>query len=360
MEKLNFKIEKIILMVITSILILTAFEVKAEELQGVYSSATYNYRLLEFANVPSESVTKPMGELVNSVPTNAYLDRYIMRVYSDTTSFKTGNTYSFNFYSTLNLDTETIIGDKSSANYLRRCYDVSVYANTTSTSQESTTDLVKSKEVIISQDPNSSVRIYVKLIASFHQDVKFVSVLFKHKDICNVYYAGSTTPVVPLKAIGLRTLNITYQQGTDSILNDQNQILQDGFGNIEDSLTDSSIDNSSIGSAFNDLQNNYVSPSSMGSFSGFLTLPLSWVQTLLSGGTCSDIRLPLPFLENKYIVLPCLDTFWNSLGLLATIVELCWLAVVGTRVFNGLFTIVVDVKDPNNSQSMDLLKSWEL
>lgn len=139
---------------------------------------------------------------------------------------------------------------------------------------------------------------------------------------------------------------IQNQQQTNTIL--------DG---IKDSLLDDNLNDNQI----NDTLNGLNKPeTSLTPFSDFVNLPLNWIQNLLSSSNaCQPINLPLPFV-NKNLTLPCMTEFWNALGGLKYLIEIVWIAVVGVRIFNGLFLLTCETLDPNPDKDMTKLKSWEL
>lgn len=144
----------------------------------------------------------------------------------------------------------------------------------------------------------------------------------------------------------------TQQQHQDSLN------VQDKIDDVNDTLTDDSIDNNSISNFVDSMDNE---PSSLTPFSDFINLPLTWVQSLLaSNQNCQTIRLPLPYMQNKTLDLPCMTDFWDRMGSLKTLIELVWIAIVGVRIFNGLFLLTCEVIDPNPDQDMTKLRTWEL
>lgn len=129
------------------------------------------------------------------------------------------------------------------------------------------------------------------------------------------------------------------------------------INNLNDTLTDDKVNDSDISNSLNfELTENAYGP-----FATFLTLPLQWVQDILSSNqVCRQLSLPLPFI-NRNLDLPCMTEFWNSLGALGTLIQLCWIAVVGVRIFNGLFVLVVDTtSSQDNAEELTKIRSWEL
>lgn len=143
-------------------------------------------------------------------------------------------------------------------------------------------------------------------------------------------------------------------------VNSQIQQTNQAIDEVNDTLNDDSVDDNKISGSLGDMQNSYSNPTTSGPLSGFLLMPLTWIQSfLVPSGACTSIELPLPYM-NKTLTLPCMTAFWNSLGVLGTLIEMVWIAVVGTRIFNGLFLIVTEIKNPEPDKDMTLLKSWEL
>lgn len=129
---------------------------------------------------------------------------------------------------------------------------------------------------------------------------------------------------------------------------------------VNDTLNDDNVDDTKVSGSLGEMQSSYTNPTTTGPLSGFLLMPLNWIQSFLApSGACQSIQLPLPFV-NRTLTLPCMTDFWNSLGLVSTLIEMVWIAVVGTRIFNGLFHIVVEIKNPEPDKDMTLIKSWEL
>lgn len=154
--------------------------------------------------------------------------------------------------------------------------------------------------------------------------------------------------------------NTTYARFSLNVLYNKPQfeICQNGNQAMSNYLQDSEVSNSTL-SGLLDLQ---TTTYSFGPFATFLNLPLEWIQVILtSNQSCIDIQLPMPFVDNRYITLPCMTAFWQSLGALGTLVQLCWVAVVGVRIFNGLFMLVVDTtSSSDNIEELYKIRSWEL
>lgn len=67
-----------------------------------------------------------------------------------------------------------------------------------------------------------------------------------------------------------------------------------------------------------------------GPVDSIIMLPLNFINTLVSkiGGTCQPVKLPIPFVENKYLTLPCIFTLFNQIENFSTLYNL--IGVIGS------------------------------
>lgn len=138
------------------------------------------------------------------------------------------------------------------------------------------------------------------------------------------------------------------------------------FNDLQSTLTDDTVSNNEIETAL-DFD---IPQTSYGPFQAFLTIPLQWVQNILmpvnntrsAGVTCTPINLPLPYMDEQYLTLPCMADFWDSLGGLSTLIQILWVCVAAVRVFNGLFLLTVEVfnTNPDSINTLTKIRSWEL
>ena len=143
-------------------------------------------------------------------------------------------------------------------------------------------------------------------------------------------------------------------QGTQNAVEEQTAQQQQQH----DELMDDNPDNEEIEDFVDEMGQE---SSSLTPFSDFINLPLIWVQSILaSNQVCQTIHLPLPYLNNKTLDLPCMTEFWQRMGTLGTLIQMVWIAIVGVRIFNGLFLLTCDVLDPNPDKDMTKLRTWEL
>ena len=67
-----------------------------------------------------------------------------------------------------------------------------------------------------------------------------------------------------------------------------------------------------------------------GPVDSIIMLPLNFINTLISkiGGTCQPVNLPIPFVENKYLTLPCMFTLFDQIDNFSTLYNL--IGVIGS------------------------------
>lgn len=67
-----------------------------------------------------------------------------------------------------------------------------------------------------------------------------------------------------------------------------------------------------------------------GPVDSIIMLPLNFINTLVSkiGGTCQPVKLPIPFVENKYLTLPCMFTVFDQIENFSTLYNL--IGVIGS------------------------------
>ena len=67
-----------------------------------------------------------------------------------------------------------------------------------------------------------------------------------------------------------------------------------------------------------------------GPVDSLIMLPLNFINTIINklSGTCSPVNLPIPFMQNKYIVLPCLNTIFENIEGFSTLFNL--IGVIGS------------------------------
>ena len=150
----------------------------------------------------------------------------------------------------------------------------------------------------------------------------------------------------------------TELNNVNSSIEEQTHQQQENHEETINTITDDRINENGASDFANGLNREY---SSLTPFSDFINLPLRWIQLLFSSqNSCQPINLPLPYLNNKTLTLPCMTEFWQRMGALGTLIQLVWIAIVGVRIFNGLFLLTCETLDPNPDKDMTKLRTWEL
>lgn len=116
----------------------------------------------------------------------------------------------------------------------------------------------------------------------------------------------------------------TNQKLTDinSNINETNNKLDNANNKLDSILDSSSPDLNGL--------NNSSTWLPQGPVDSIIMLPLNFINTIIDklSGTCSPVNLPIPFMQNKYIVLPCLNTIFEQIEGFSTLFNL--VGVIGS------------------------------
>lgn len=146
---------------------------------------------------------------------------------------------------------------------------------------------------------------------------------------------------------------VNLSDNTDAIIieqqQQQTQQQQQQHQEVMDSNT-TEAENETIG-FFNDFQ----VPDS-GGLSAIVTAPLTTIQSLLNS-TCTTLRLPLPFLNNQYLELPCMSSIYSQhFGAFFTLYQTIILAIIAYRCILSIFFDIKGFTNPDDDriEVMDL------
>lgn len=165
--------------------------------------------------------------------------------------------------------------------------------------------------------------------------------------------------VIPNNAIYFRaTISKTAKKPTYEIcktgnqaLNDQLQDTNQSIQELNDTISDDTIDTTSSDSFFSNFNNNTHG------LTGIVTLPLTTIQNL-NNASCSPLSLTIPFISsNNSLQLPCLTPIYQSnFGNFFTLYQTIIFGFVSYYVCINIFRMVKDFKDPNKDkiEVMDL------
>lgn len=125
-----------------------------------------------------------------------------------------------------------------------------------------------------------------------------------------------------------------------------NQAIGDSINNLDNTISDSSIGSSaSDGASF---LNNFTTDTF--GLTAIITAPLSLIQSITSS-SCSTLNLPLPYLNNKYLTLPCMSSIYQQyFGTLFTLYQTITFGVIAYWVCIRIFNLVKDFKNPEHDE----------
>lgn len=163
-------------------------------------------------------------------------------------------------------------------------------------------------------------------------------------------------------------------QNTQDIINNQNQNTQDIIDNNNsntDKITDAIEESNKQQQETNDFLkddtnpdlnafNNYAGWLPPGPLDSILNLPLSLLNNLtnlFSGGSCSGITLPIPYL-NKNFYLPCLSSIYSQINGLNIAINTLFLPIVGYLLFKYLSSLYVWVENTLMLKDSNYMAKW--
>lgn len=155
--------------------------------------------------------------------------------------------------------------------------------------------------------PNNDTRYYTL------DNIYSITSIEKVNALLNSYYSGNLITQEKLDNISSSIENVTDKVSQTNVKLDT----------IISTLTDSSSpDLDGLGNA-----NTWLP---QGPVDSIIMLPLNFINTLINkiGSTCSPINLPIPFLENKFLTLPCVSTLFDQINGFSTLYNL--IGIIGS------------------------------
>lgn len=153
--------------------------------------------------------------------------------------------------------------------------------------------------------------------------------------------------------INISLISLTEKTGVAGVISaktdkqiEEQQKTNEHLSDIEDTLTDDDTSDAqdTIGNFFQNFTTNDHGLSSI------ITAPLSAIQSL-SSATCSPISLPLPFMTNKNLILPCMRSIYDQhFGAFMQLYDVITFGIVGYWVCVRIFTLVKDFKNPEHDE----------
>lgn len=143
--------------------------------------------------------------------------------------------------------------------------------------------------------------------------------------------------------IGL-SYSINFISGDSaSIIENQNQNTNQTISTITDSNTTEAT------SEANNFFESFTSQDN-GGISSIITAPLSAISGLASA-TCSPITLPIPYLDNKQLVLPCMSAIYTEhFGAFFSLYQTIIFGVIAYRMLVSIFMMIQGFKNPDDDK----------
>ena len=142
---------------------------------------------------------------------------------------------------------------------------------------------------------------------------------------------------------------VNEQQQTNQAITNQTQQQEQQHQEMMDSNTTQAEDEAS------DFFDDFSVPD-VGGLSAVITAPLNTIRSLLNS-SCTNLSVPLPFMENKYLTLPCMAPIYNEhFGAFFTLYQTIILGIVAYRCIKSIFFDIKGFTDPNDGriEVMDL------
>lgn len=133
---------------------------------------------------------------------------------------------------------------------------------------------------------------------------------------------------------------------TEQICSNRLDETNNQLGNLNDSL------NNSNSTGATDDASNFFSNFTTDTFglTSIITAPLSLINSITSS-SCSSLKLPLPYLDNKYLELPCMEFIYTKyFGEFFTIYQTITFGIVAYWIIVRIFNQVKDFKNPDHDE----------
>ena len=171
---------------------------------------------------------------------------------------------------------------------------------------------------------------------------------------CSTYGSNLSISITPTQdgyirfsgeVVSVGVTNVTTTLTGQSCTNG-NQALDDSINSLDSTLNDDDTDGatSEASDFFESFTTNTFGLTSI------ITAPLNLIQSLTSS-TCNDLELPLPYLNNKKLTLPCMSTIYQQyFGTFFTIYQTITYGIIAYWVCVRIFNQVKDFKNPEHDE----------
>lgn len=196
-------------------------------------------------------------------------------------------------------------------------------------------------------DKNSKI----KVLTSLNSDSAKYCFYTSSKELISCYSISNslvnTELTIPSNADYIRSsIQKVQNKPTFEICKNGNQAITDSVNDLNNTINDDNI-----GGATSDA-GDFITGFDTNTFglTSIITAPLNLIQSLTSS-SCSQLELPLPYLNNKKLILPCMTTIYQStFGSLFTMYQTITFGIIAYWVCVRIFNMVKDFKNPDHDE----------
>lgn len=143
----------------------------------------------------------------------------------------------------------------------------------------------------------------------------------------------------------LNNSGLATAKSVNDVKTSVNEVKQEMSG-INDSINNDNTDGAS--SEASDFFNSFTTDTF--GLTSIITAPLNLIRSLTSK-TCAPLHLPLPFLDNKYLDLPCMSSIYSQyFGSFFTLYQTITYGIIAYWVCVRIFNLVKDFKNPEHDE----------
>lgn len=315
----------------------------------IHYSCYYNLPLFYNTILTFNIDNKATSNSVYSFVYNAYLS-----ILPDSSYY---NTYRFTGYKYANISgidtgtfglsqytyTSILHDNKTEINY-----DIYVYDSSTGTKEDFITSSyyvstnIDNNVIYRTFDFNGNSNLYLTIVLNdyikyidFDSDIYLFSPNTAYTHLSNPVECYNTEDISTCEHLATLPENQqSYKDSNNNTVNESNPI------NYYDTQDD----------FFNQLDSLFGSNQSFNGLTGIISSPLNLIRNLTTSNTCSDINLPIPYV-NKYITLPCMSSiYFTYFGDFFTLYQSVTFAIIGYFVIIKFIATIKDLYNPDNDK----------
>lgn len=165
-----------------------------------------------------------------------------------------------------------------------------------------------------------------------------------------LFYSDSGTSSVNVNfnnvTIGVGTSSVSYEPYGEEICINKIDQTTNAVNNLNDTINDDNVDSATSDAG------DFITSFETDTFglTSIITAPLNLIQSLTSS-TCTPLELPLPYLDNKKLTLPCMSSIYQQhFGSFFTIYQTITYGIIAYWVCVRIFNQVKDFKNPEHDE----------